>query len=177
MYAREGGNVDIRQDVLDNLSCGLYIVTSHLDGKLNGQISDALMQATAEAPCVAVSICKDELTHEYIEKSGVLAVSVLAQSTLMPFIGLFGFRSGRDIDKLSRVSYRVGTTGCPLVLENTVAVFEGNVIARQDLSTHTLFAAEVTEAEILQRVTPLTYEYYIRHMKGKVPRNSPTYHG
>ena len=171
-----GEDVDTRQDVLDTLNYGLYVVTSHLDGRLNGQITDALMQVTAVPPKVAVSISKNELTHEYIDASGVLAVSVLAESTPMAFIGLFGFRSGRDVDKLSQASHRVGANGCPLVLENTVAVFEGSVIDRVDLGTHTLFIADVTAAEMLTTAKPLTYAHYTQNMKGKVPKNSPTYH-
>ena len=169
--------MDVRQEVLDRLTYGLYVVTSRLDGKMNGQISDALMQVTAVPPKVAVSLCKKELTHDYVDRSGVLAVSVLAQSTPMPFIGLFGFRSGRDVDKLAHVSHRIGTSGCPLVLENATAVFEGRVIERVDLDTHTIFIADVTQAEVIRREPPLTYAYYTRHMRGKVPANAPTYHG
>jgi len=45
-------------------------------------------------------------------------VSVLADTATLTFIGPFGFRSGRDIDKLSKVAYKEGVTGCPLVTEN-----------------------------------------------------------
>jgi len=169
--------VDVRQKVLDQLTYGLYIVTSRVDRDLNGQISDALMQVTAFPPRVAVSINKEGLTHEYISKSGVFAVSVLARSTPMRFIGLFGFRSGRDVNKLAQVSHKTGVTGCPLVLENCVAAFEATVVERVDLGSHTVFIADVVRAEVLHPGPTLTYEYYTRHLKGKVPRNSPTYRG
>ena len=169
--------VDMRQTVLDNLSYGLYIVTSHLDGKPNGQITDALMQVTAFPPRVAVGINKNELTHEYIAKSSVFGVSILSRSADMKFIGLFGFNSGRNIDKLSRVKHKTGQTGCPLVTENTVAVFEVKVREAIDLDTHTLFVGDVLSGEIVNDAEILTYRYYTRSMKGKVSKNSPSFHG
>ena len=165
------------QQLLDNLSHGLYVVTSHLDVKLNGQITDALMQVTAFPPCVAVSINKNELTHEYISERGVFGVSVLGRSADMRFIGLFGFNSGRNIDKLSRVKHKIGETGCPLVTENTVAVFEAKVREAIDLDTHTLFVGDVLNGEIVNNAEILTYRYYTRTMKGKVSKNSPSFHG
>lgn len=166
---------DIRQTVLDRCSYGLYIVTSHLGHRLNGQITDALMQVTAFPPCVAISIAKNELTHEFISQSGVSAASILARSADLPFIGLFGFRTGRDFDKLSQVRHKIGRTGCPLVTENTVAVFEATVSQTVALSTHTMFIGDVLTGEIIDDAEILTYNHYTRVMKGKVPRNSPSY--
>lgn len=168
--------MEMRQTVLDNLTYGLYIVTSHFDGKLNGQITDALMQVTAFPPRVAVSINKSELTHEYITQSGVFGVSVLGRSADLKFIGLFGFNSGRNIDKLAQVKYKIGETGCPLVTENVVACFEAGVLNALDLDSHTLFTADVLNAETVSDGDILTYRYYTQNMKGKVSKNSPSYH-
>jgi len=164
--------MDIRQTVLDNLSYGLYIVTSHLDGRLNGQISDALMQVAAVPPRVAVSINKNELTHEFISKSGVFGVSILSRSADLRFVGLFGFRSGRDTDKLAQATHRIGETGCPLVTQNSVAVFEAEVRRSVDVGTHTIFVGDVLKGEIIGDADILTYHYYTNVIKGKVSRNS-----
>ena len=169
--------MDIRQTVLDKLSYGLYIVTSHLESRLNGQISDALMQVTAVPSRVAVSINKKELTHEFISNSGVFGVSILSRSADLRFIGLFGFRSGRDIDKLAQVTHTIGETGCPLVTQNTVAAFETKIIRSLDVGTHTIFVGDVLTGEIIADADILTYHYYTNVVKGKVSRNSPSYHG
>ena len=169
--------MDTLQQVLDNLSYGLYVVTSHLDGKLNGQITDALMQVTAFPPRVAVSINKSELTHEYITKSGVFGVSIIGRSADLKFIGLFGFNSGRNIDKFAHVKHEIGGAGCPLVTENTVAVFEAKVREAIDLDTHTIFVGDVLSGEMVKDAEVLTYRYYTRTMKGKVSKNSPSFHG
>jgi len=62
-----------------NISYGLYVVTSIAGDRKNGQIVNSIIQVCAEIPRIAVSINKENLTHEYIQKSGVLAVTVLEQ--------------------------------------------------------------------------------------------------
>ena len=44
--------------VFRDLSYGLYIVTSHDEGQLNGQIVNTIIQVTSEPPKVAVIINK-----------------------------------------------------------------------------------------------------------------------
>jgi len=157
------------------ISYGMYVVTSRLGNELNGQIANTVFQVSSEPPRIAVSINKNNLTHEYISKSRVLAVSVLDESTPMTFIGLFGFKSGRDVDKLSQVKYRKGLTGCPLVTENALAVIEGKVVGSADAGTHTIFVADLVAAEVLREGTPLTYAFYHEQKKGKAPKSAPTY--
>ena len=81
------------------LSYGLYIVSSMKEDKINGQIANTAFQVTSEPPTVAVSINKQNLTHEYIQASTKFTVSIISQSTPMPFIGNFSFKCGRDINK------------------------------------------------------------------------------
>lgn len=160
-----------------SLSYGLYVVASHRGNKLNGQIANTVFQVTAEPPRIAVSISKRNLTHDYILGSGAFSVSVLDVSTPATFIGLFGFRSGRDVDKLSRVTYEKGVTGCPCVTENALSITEARVIDKVDVGTHTVFVGELVGAKVLKEGKPLTYADYQRIKKGKAPENAPTYRG
>jgi len=161
-----------------SMSYGLYIVSSRsADGKLNGQIANSVFQVTAEPPQVAVAINKGSLTHSYIEESRAFAVSVLSQDATMKFIGLFGFRSGKDVDKLSRANYKVGTTGAPVVLDYALSFLEAEVVEAVDPGTHTLFVGKVVAGEVLAEGTPLTYADYHEKKKGKAPKAAPTYRG
>ena len=165
----------LNREVFTQLSYGLYTVTSHLDGKLNGQIVNTVLQVTSEPPRVAVIINKDNLTHEYISKSRVFGASVLDTSTPMTFIGLFGFKSGRNVDKLSQVEFTEGATGAPLVTDHCLSVLEARVIEQVDVGTHTLFVGDVVSADVLRSGEPLTYAYYHTHLKGKSPKTAPTF--
>jgi flavin reductase (DIM6/NTAB) family NADH-FMN oxidoreductase RutF/rubredoxin len=160
---------------LFDISYGLYIVSSHDGPRLNGQIANAVMQVTAEPPCIAVAISKNNLTHEFIVRSGEFGISILDETTPVELIGLFGFKSGRDIDKFSKCKYQKGITGCPLVTDSVLAVIEAKVIQRCDVDTHTIFIGEVVRAEALRKGRALTYAYYRQVKGGKASKNAPTY--
>lgn len=160
---------------LFNLTYGLYVVTSCADGKANGQIANTVIQVTAEPARIAVALSKENLTHEYVSRSGAFGVSVLAKETPMSFIGLFGFKSGRDVDKLAQVEHKDGSSGCPLVTENALAVIEARVVDRLDVGTHTIFVGDVVAGEVLRAGEPLTYACYRDVKKGKAPKTAPTY--
>lgn len=161
---------------LFKLSYGMCILTSRKDGKYNGCMVNTVFQITPEPPMLAVSVNKGCLTHEYIDASGVLAVSILSEQTPMDFIGSFGFRSGRDVDKFEGVKYRTGRLGVPIVPDNTAGFIEAEVERSIDVETHTLFIAKIVACETLdENACPMTYAYYrdVRH--GGTPKSAATY--
>jgi len=163
---------------LHKVSYGIYIVSSKKDDKINGQIANTVFQITAEPPQMGVSINKQNLTHEFIESSGVFSIAILSKNTPPRFIGQFGFRSGREIDKFKGVNYKVGITGAPLILDNTIGYIECEVVNRIDCGTHTMFIGKIVNAEIINEdIEPLTYDYYHKELKLKVPKTATTYIG
>jgi ferric-chelate reductase [NAD(P)H] len=162
-------------NALHKIGYGMYIVGSHKGEKLNGQVANTVFQITSEPPTVAVSINKNNLTNEYIKASRVFAASVLFQGTPLPFIGGFGFKSGRDTDKLKGINYKTGQTGSPLILDNTVAYLEAEVIQEVEVGTHTIFIGKVVAAEVLNENPCLTYEYYYQVKRGTTPKSAPSY--
>jgi ferric-chelate reductase [NAD(P)H] len=165
----------IDRAVFHDLSYGLYIVASNVEGRMNGQVVNTLIQVTSDPPRVGVIINKNNFTHELILKSRVFSASILEENTPMTFLGPFGFRSGRDIDKLSKVAFKAGITGCPLIIEHALSVLEAAVIQQIDLGSHTVFIGDVISSELLKKGTPITYTYYHQVLKGKSPPNAPTY--
>ena len=169
-------------DVLDqmalwDISYGLYIITSRSGERTNGQIANTVFQVSAVPPTIAVSINKNNLTHEYILESSLLGISILEEETPMPFIGLFGFKSGREVNKLAQVTHETGDHGCPLVMDHALAYLEGKVVGTKDCGTHTIFITEIISARVLKQGKPLTYDYYQNVKKGKAPKSAPTYKG
>ncbi len=160
---------------LFKISYGLYIVSSKSKEKFNGQIANTVFQITAEPPTIAVCINKQNLTHEFIKETGMFTVSILSQDTPMKFIGEFGFKSGRDVDKFKNVNYKIGTTGIPVVLDNTVGYIEAEVIDSKDVGTHTVFIGKVINAELVNDKLPMTYAYYHEIKRGTSPKTAPTY--
>ncbi len=165
----------MNRKALHNISYGLYVVSSKDNNRYNGQIANAIMQVTAEPQIIAVSINKKNYTHEFISKSKTLSISILSEETPMKFIGKFGFRCGRDIDKFEAVDFKIGKTKTPIVLDYSIAFVEMKVLDNIDVGTHTIFIGEVADADILSDETPMTYEYYHKVKGGYSPKTAPTY--
>jgi flavin reductase (DIM6/NTAB) family NADH-FMN oxidoreductase RutF len=143
-----------------SVSYGLYLVSS-IDGeKMNGQICNTLFQITSDPPRVAVGINHANLTHEYIEKSGVFAASVLGEDDVR-IVRRFGYRSGREFDKFKGVPVFKGKTGCP-IYQNAVAYIECAVIPDKtvDAGTHSIFVADIVGGAPLREGAPMTYAFY-----------------
>ncbi|MFO7772618.1 MAG: flavin reductase [Dehalococcoidia bacterium] len=160
---------------LRNLSYGLYVVASQKQGKLNAQIANTLVQVTSEPPTIAVCINKQNLTHEFITESKVFVASVLSQDTPLSFIGHFGFKSGREVDKFKDVNYKLGETKAPIVLDHSLAYLEAKVINQVDVGTHTMFIGEIVGANVLAEGEPMTYAYYHQVKRGTTPKTAPSY--
>jgi flavin reductase (DIM6/NTAB) family NADH-FMN oxidoreductase RutF/rubredoxin len=165
------------RNAFQKCSYGVYLVSTHDGGKLNGQIANTVCQITSEPPTVSVSINKENLTHELIAKSKVFSISVLSEETPMQFIGRFGFKSGRDTEKFDGIRYRLGATQSPIVLEYTTSYMDCEVAGSMDAGTHTVFLGRVLEAEVIGDGHPMTYEYYHQVKGGKSPKAAPTYAG
>ncbi|MEO0114890.1 MAG: flavin reductase family protein [candidate division WOR-3 bacterium] len=165
----------MNQKTFTKLTYGLYIISSKLGDKFNGQIADCVMQITANPATIAVSINKNNLTHEFIRTSKVFTVSILAKTTPFKFIGHFGFKSGRAIDKFNGINYQLGSTGVPIVLDNTIGFLECELIQSVDVGTHTIFIGKVVAADLFNDAEPMTYDYYHTVLKGKTAKNAPTY--
>jgi len=167
------GRIDLA--ALGTLTCGLYVAASRDAGKRNGCIVNTVVQVGGEPCQISVSISKANLTHDYVARSGALAVSVLVRETPLQFIGIFGFHTGRDFDKFARVRYRDGETGCPLLEEHTLATIEARVRTAVDCGSHATFIADVVASRVVRQGTPLTYAYYHEVKGGRTGRNAPTY--
>ncbi len=160
---------DVNQS-LQYITYGLYILTVADGEQKNGMILNTVFQVTADPARVAISVNKQSLTHEILLRTKHFAAMPLAQTATLPFIGRFGFRTGRNFDKFAGVSFTTEASGCPVVREHTLSFVEADVTQLLDVETHTLFVADVTNAGIIcPDATPLTYAYYHHVIKGKVP--------
>jgi len=160
---------------LHKISYGLYVVCSKNKDKMNGQIANAIFQVTSKPPTIAISINTQNLTHDFIKKSKIFTISILSEETPLTFIGSFGFKSGRIINKFENVEYKLGKSDVPIVVENAVAYIEARVIEEINVGTHTIFIGRVEDAEILTENNPMTYEYYHKCKGGYSPKTAPTY--
>ena len=166
----------ITYEALFKISYGLYIVCSGDKHRGNGFISNTVFQVTAEPAKFAACCNKNNFTAGFITNSGAFSVSILHRDASPDLFGRFGFKSGKDIDKLEGINVQYGGTGVPIVLNDSIAVLEFRVVQTIDVGTHLMFIGELLHSEILDDFKePLTYSDYRQIRKGVAPKNAPTY--
>ncbi len=152
---------------LFKISYGLYVVSANEDGKDNGCIINTLAQVTDNPLRVSVTVNKLNLTHDMIKRTGNFAVSMLSTSAPFEVFKNFGFQSGKTADKFAGVKATRCENGVLRLDENVNAYVCGKVVNEIDLGTHTMFIADVTEAETLSSANSMTYTYYQNNVKPK----------
>lgn len=157
-----------------NMSYGVYVVTALDNGQPVGCIANSIMQITSSPATVAVSINHDNYTNGCIAEDGRFAFSILSEQSDPSLIGTFGFQSSRDTDKFSGISYEK-KDDLP-VISDSCGYVVCKVINTMETSTHTVFLGEVMDADLFGAAAPaMTYSYYHNVIRGKSPKNAPTY--
>ena len=163
----------MNKKVLRNLSYGVYIITTMDKNRPTGCVANSAMQVTSSPATVAVSINHDNYTNGCIKASGFLALNVMNEDCDPAVLGVMGFQTGKEKDKLADIPYQM-VEGCP-VLENSFGYLLGKVVDTMETATHTVFLVEIQQSECMREGTPMTYAYYHQVVKGKAPKNAPTY--
>ncbi|MCU0798393.1 MAG: flavin reductase [Candidatus Thermoplasmatota archaeon] len=167
----------MEEAALFKVTYGMYIVASRDGDNFNGLIINTATQVTAKPPFISIFISRNSLTHEHIMKSGVFSISILKKDTPLKFIGKWGFKSGRELDKFQDTKFKVGASGAPIVLDHALGYLEVRLKDHFDVGTHTIFIGEVVGTELLEEGEPLTYSHYRDVKGGRSSQNAPTYDG
>ena len=102
-----GGNI-MNRKAFNRINYGLFIVAAAADGKRNGCIVNSLHQVTNE-------------TFKTIEAAGSFAATVLAKDTPKDLVDLFGYKSGRVVDKFEGFDVQTDEAGNPYVKDHALA--------------------------------------------------------
>ena len=163
--------------VLNNISYGMYAIGVKDKDKISACIANTVAQVSAFPEIIAVSINRENYTNSCIKKTGIFTVSVLSEDTDPSVIGNLGFKSGKEVDKLKNLDYKLLDSGLPVIEKDSSCYFSCKVIDSIEVGTHTVFVAEVTSTSDDFKKPPMTYSYYHRVIKGSAPKNAPTYRG
>lgn len=163
----------MNMNVVRQISYGVYVVSTMDGERSTGCVANSVMQITSSPATLALSMNHDNYTNECIKKTGFFAVSILSKESNPSLIGTFGFQSGRTVDKFSQVPFEK-KAGMPVVTD-AAGFIVCKVIDTMETSTHTVFLGEMVEGDILSSNDVMTYEYYHKVVKGKSPKNAPTY--
>jgi flavin reductase (DIM6/NTAB) family NADH-FMN oxidoreductase RutF/rubredoxin len=155
---------------------GLYVVCSAFENKLNGFICNTVFQVTSDPAQFAVVCNKLNFSAKLIQASKVFSFSVLQIDAKPEIFSIFGYSSGKNIDKFKNFNYRIGLSGAPIFIEDAIAWFECKLVQTFDIGTHWMFVGKIIDCDVLQSsLEPITYSYYREVRKAKAPKNAPTY--
>ena len=134
---------------LQKIQYGLFVLSASDSGKDNACIVNTVVQVTSSPMCIAVTVNKQNLTHDMIAATNKFNVSVIDDK----FAGFDGaVRTGNGLMRLT---------------DHACAFISGWVISSVDLGTHTMFIARVADCEVLSAEEAMTYNYYHANVKPK----------
>ena len=149
----------MNRKAFSRINYGLFIVGAELDGKPQGCIVNSLHQVTSSMPFkFSLTVNKSNETFKAIEAKGSFAATVLAKDTPKELVNLFGYKSGRVVNKFDGFDVERDGAGNPYVKDHALARFSCKVVEKLDLGTYMLYIAETTEAEVLGEGPALTVD-------------------
>ena len=142
---------------LYNIGYGLYVLTTNDGSKDNGMIVNTVMQLTSNPVKIGVAVNKSNYSYGVIRNTGKLNINCLSEDAPFEVFETFGFKSGRDTDKMAGCSPRRSANGLAVLPKYINAYLSLEVDEFVDLGTHGLFICSLTEAELVSDAPSMTY--------------------
>ena len=154
-------------NALFNIGYGLYVVTSNDGKKDNGLIVNTVTQVTNTPNRIAVTINKQNYSHHVIRQTGILNINCLSIEAPFHVFEVFGFQSGRSVDKFANCTPLRSDNGLAFLPRYINSFLSLKVEQYVDLDTHGMFICSITEARVISNAETMTYTYYQNHVKPK----------
>lgn len=87
--------VNMNKKAFQNITYGVYIISTKDNERPTGCIANSVMQITSDPATIAISINHDNYTNKCIERTGKFAVTVLSNNCDPAIIGTFGLRKSK----------------------------------------------------------------------------------
>ena len=152
---------------LYKLGYGLYVVTSNDGKKDNGLIVNTVSQVADNPNKIAVTINKANYSHHIIKQTGVMNVNCLTVDAPFKVFEVFGFQSGRNVDKFADCTPLRADNGLVFLPRYINAFMSLKVEQYVDLESHGMFICSITEARTISDRETMTYAYYHQNVKPK----------
>ncbi len=176
-YGRKTFNkmAEIDKKLFRDISYGMYFVTTRNQNNKNiGCVINTLTQITSTEPTISISLNKENYTNLAIKESKKFIVSIISEKTPKEAIGTFGYHTSKELNKFENVCYEE-VDGLPILKEDTCGYLMAEVTNIIDCGTHDLIIGKVIKTQKENDNKPMTYAYYHQELKGKSPKNAPTY--
>ncbi|MGN1298559.1 MAG: flavin reductase [Candidatus Scatovivens sp.] len=166
--------MEIDNQVFRDINYGMYVISTKDELRNVGCFVNTVVQITSENPIISVSINKNNYTNSVIKKSKKFSIAILSENTNPEVIGKFGFFSSKELNKFENFKFEE-IENLPVLMENICGYLICEVINIINAETHDVFLARVVSSKKVNTLEPMSYSYYHKVIKGKAPKNAPTY--
>lgn len=150
--------MDAFHEIFRELDRELWLISAQAGERRSGLIATyvAKVSLVPSLPRVTIALARHHFTHELIEASHAFCMHLMDESQI-DWVWRFGIRSGREFDKLQNLKVTTGDSGAP-ILSDAPAWVDCRVEARLDSGDRTIYVADVINARVERRTTPLTFK-------------------
>ena len=149
MTKKEGGSY-MNTKALYNLTYGVYLLSASENGKDNACIINTAVQVANNPTRISIASIKGNLTHDMILSTGKFNLSALTTTAPYSLFQHFGMQTGREVDKFEDFTdVKRSSNGLYYLTKYANAFLSLKVTESLDLDSHTLFIAELVDAEVL----------------------------
>jgi len=163
------------QKALFKIPYGLYLLSVRSYGQDNACIINTAVQVSLDPLHIAVSVNKGNKTHDMMMESGRFNVCPLTADAPFSLFERFGMQSGRNVNKFIGFEDVVRAENGILRLSRySNAFMSAKLVRTVDLGSHTLFIAQLEDAQVLSGAPTCTYDDYQRDIKPKPQKAKKT---
>ena len=141
--------------VMRHWTTGVTVLTTLDGGQAHGMTVNAFTSVSLEPPLVLACIERVVRTHAMVERSRVFAISLLREGQ-EHISNRFAGRETDINDRFLGLSTYTAITGSPILADN-LGYLDCVVTAVYEAGSHTIFLAEVVEAQVQNSQQPLVY--------------------
>lgn len=149
----------MNRKAFNKINYGLFLIGVAGESQNQGCVVNSLHQVTSSMPPkFSLTLNKSNETYKALQAKGSFSATVLSKETPKDLINLFGYKSGRVVNKYEGLNVETDGNGNPYVKDHALARFSCKVVDQLDLGSYVLLIAEATEAEVLGEGSALTLE-------------------
>jgi len=139
------------------LPCSVTFLSVGTKGKQDAMTASAMF-VCEDPPLLTVSVSKQIISHDLIEKAGEFVLNV-ASTNQVKLARQLGFTHGREVDKFKRFNIRkekARKVGSPLV-KGSFAHLECKVITSLSAANYIVYLAEVVANKVENKLIPMAW--------------------
>ncbi len=148
-----------------NIGYGLYVATTRDGNKDNAFILNTVSQVSDNPTKIMISISKQNYSYHIVKKTGLINVNCLTINAPFETFKDFGFKTGRNADKLKGYVITRSSNGLAVLDKNVNAFISLKVEEFIDNGSHGTFICSITESKVLSDEESMTYAYYYKNVK------------